>query len=101
MSGLLDPAVLWRLYDGAIATECEIRSVDDQWALSVSYRGKSVLRGRYASYGKAAAHAQVLRSNLLANGWQRTEALTPRPDGAVEDGGNPDKLYRVLVERVG
>ena len=100
MSALPCPHLLWRVYDGSIPTECELREVDNQWALSVSYRGKTMFRGRYVSQRAAMAHARVLRANLLANGWRR-QMLVPESDGAAESRGNPDHLYRVLTEQVG
>jgi hypothetical protein len=98
MSALPCRHVLWRVYEGAIPTDCELREVDSQWALSVSYRGKSVFRAKYASQRAATAHAQVLRANLLANGW-RTQA--PRSDEGFEHDGNPDNLYRALTQQAG
>ena len=100
MPGSPSPDVLWRLYEGAVPTDCELRAAGDQWAISVSYRGKSVFRGRYASQRAAVAHADVLRANLLANGWQG-QAVGSTSDRAVEGSGIPDTLYGALVDRVG
>ena len=100
MSASPCPELVWRLYEGAIPTDCELREVNLEWALSVVYRGKSVFRARYGARRAAIAHAEVLRANLLANGW-RTRALASQSDATVESGGHPAKLYRVLIDRVG
>ena len=100
MSALPSRHVLWRVYDGANPTDCELREVDHQWALSVSYRGKSVFRAQYVTQRAATAHAEVLRANLLANGW-RAQAPTQTSNEAMDHGGTPDNLYRVLTEQAG
>jgi CheY-like chemotaxis protein len=72
-----NPRLLWRLFDGAIPTECELRMVEGQWVLSVRWQGKHALRAQYASEQDAHAHAALLRANLLASGWINEPVVAP------------------------
>jgi CheY-like chemotaxis protein len=81
------PRLLWRLFDGAIPTECELGMADGHWMLTVRWQDKRALHAQYASEHDAHVHAAEFRANLLASGWVDEPAAAPVPE----------QRYRVLL----